>query len=118
MSIGSHSIASDGFLYSDAVMSTRGPIGTEIGYEHIKERRREAHVRSCPGLRVGDCVPFYFCPRSPMLYTITRGTSRALPYTGDDSLIVHLESDARQAADWAVSNGLRWAFHNNQRSEQ
>ena len=36
----------------------------------IKQRRLNSTLNSYPNLRVGDCVPFYFCPRSIMLYLI------------------------------------------------
>jgi hypothetical protein len=37
----------------------------------IKRRRIEQLAVSChPGTRVGDYVPFYFCPRSIMLFVI------------------------------------------------
>jgi CxxC-x17-CxxC domain-containing protein len=34
----------------------------------IKERRLKLPLSSHFNLFVGDCVPFYFCPRSVMLY--------------------------------------------------
>ena len=103
------SIASDGALLSDATMRARIQVGTNIGYDHIKERRLRSKLRSRLGLRVGDCVPFYFCPRSPMLYTITQ-RSAELSYRGGDEAIVHLEADLRHAVDWAESEHLRWVF--------
>ena len=36
----------------------------------IKARRLAQPVRCNPGTLVGDYVPFYFCPRSVMLYLI------------------------------------------------
>ena len=103
------SIVSEGALFSDATMRGRIQAGTTIGYDHIKERRLRRELRSRPGLRVGDCVPFYFCPRSPMLYTITQ-RSADLSYTGGDEPIVHLEADLRHVVDWAESVDLRWVF--------
>ena len=103
------SIISDGALYSDAIMRQRGGTVHNIGYDHIKERRLGYELTSRPGLHVGECVPFYFCPRSPMLYTLTRGSSQ-IPGSGDDRPIVHLESDLHAAVEWAESRELRWAF--------
>ncbi|MBE7527723.1 MAG: DUF4433 domain-containing protein [Burkholderiales bacterium] len=34
------------------------------GVAQIKQRRLTSCLNSYPDLRVGDCVPFYFCPRS------------------------------------------------------
>lgn len=48
-------------------------MGTTIGMGSIKHRRlTQLTLASHPGLFVGECVPFYFCPRSIMLYLIHR----------------------------------------------
>ena len=47
--------------------------GVEIGYDHIKRRRALRMVPCGVGGTLADYVPFYFAPRSPMLYAITRG---------------------------------------------
>ena len=65
----------------------------------IKERRRERVLNSCPGLRVGGCVPFYFCPRSVMLYLIHMANHPDLA-CGQDP-IVHLEADLNETVAWA-----------------
>ena len=68
------SIISDGYLWSDAETRRRGVGRTGIGMDRIKKRRlEELTLSSHPDLFVGDCVPFYFCPRSVMLYLIFRG---------------------------------------------
>ena len=67
------SIVADGFLFSDAEMAQRPVNGTIIGMNDIKARRmNELTLDSHPGLHVGQCVPFYFCPRSVMLFLIYR----------------------------------------------
>ena len=59
------SIIGDGCLWSDAVLLGRPKPGTVIGMNKIKMRRlNELQLSSQPGLFVGQCVPFYFCPRS------------------------------------------------------
>ena len=61
------SILDEGQLYCDAYM-VRNPLpGTTIGISDIKGRRLTHFLKSHPDLRVGDCVPSYFCPRSVML---------------------------------------------------
>ncbi len=45
----------------------------EVGDRSIKRNRTLIEVDCGPGGRVCDYVPFYFAPRSPMLYTIMRG---------------------------------------------
>ena len=76
----------------------------------IKQRRLTNPLNSHRNLRVGDCVPFYFCPRSVMLYVIFMKNHPELAYRGGQEPILHLEADLRQTADWASSNNRRWAF--------
>jgi len=76
----------------------------------IKERRLNNPLMSHLGLFVGDCVPFYFCPRSVMLYLIHRGDSTEISYRGGQAPIIHLEADLRKTVAWAEQNNLRWAF--------
>lgn len=65
---------------------------------------------SChPGLFVGNCAPFYFCPRSVMLFLVHR-RNEELAYKGGQEPIVHLEADLHRAIAWAQANNLRWAF--------
>jgi ssDNA thymidine ADP-ribosyltransferase, DarT len=44
----------------------------ETGNPEIKERRRRTRVPVQPGGVVGDYVPFYFAPLSPMLFEVAR----------------------------------------------
>jgi len=102
-------IARGGLLSDEAVVQAATP-GTVIGMHHIKQRRmRELELASHPGLFVGQCVPFYFCPRSVMLYLIYRHSAE-LVYQGGQGPIVHLEADLRATVAWANGQGLRWAF--------
>ncbi|SDC53885.1 protein of unknown function [Sphingomonas sp. YR710] len=104
------SITADGFLYSDAIIAQRPAIGTVIGMNHIKQRRLQSlRLNSHPNLFVGQCVPFYFCPRSVMLNIISRGSSD-LEYKDGQGPIVHLVADLHQTVSWAQQNNLRWAF--------
>jgi hypothetical protein len=104
------SIVADGFLWSDATMVARQDVGTTIGMSTIKARRLNELSLSChPDLRVGHCTPFYFCPRSVMLYLIYR-RNEELAYKGGQEPIVHLEADLYAAISWAEDNDQRWAF--------
>ncbi len=76
----------------------------------IKQRRLELTLSSYPGLRVGECVPFYFCPRSVMLYIIYQANHPELTYRGGQEPIVHLMADLHEAVAWAKQNQQRWAF--------
>ena len=76
----------------------------------IKQRRLSLPVKCHPGNCVGDYVPFYFCPRSVMLYLIYRGNHPELTYRGGQGPIIHLEADLSAVVAWANENGRRWAF--------
>ena len=104
-----HSIIVDGYLWCDAEINRRKSPGTIIGMHKIKERRLKLPLVSRPGLFVGDCVPFYFCPRSVMLYLIYRKNPE-LTYQSGQGPIIHLESDLQKAVSWAERNKKRWAF--------
>jgi hypothetical protein len=55
-------IVKQGRLLSDALIAQSGPIQT-IGMSKIKRRRLDELGVSChPGTKVGEYVPFYFCP--------------------------------------------------------
>ncbi|WP_345785818.1 DUF4433 domain-containing protein [Gemmatimonas sp.] len=105
------SIVSDESLWCDAEMVRRAPLGTVIGMNSIKHRRlNELSLTSHPDLRVGACVPFYFCPRSVMLYLIHQANHPELAYRGGQGAIIHLEADLRATVAWADAKARRWAF--------
>ena len=106
------SIVADGFIWSDAEAIRRGAPGATIGMDKIKQRRLNELTldNSHPDLRVGECAPFYFCPRSVMLYVIRMANLPELTYRGGQEPIVHLQADLRQAVAWADANRRRWAF--------
>lgn len=106
------SVIEDGFLWSDSkIIQNFEAIGTSIGMNHIKQRRlKELTLRSHPDLHVGECVPFYFCPRSVMLYMIYKDNNPELPSHGGQSPIIHLQADLRNSVNWAQKNAKRWAF--------
>ncbi len=98
-------------LWCDAEVIQRAGPGTIIGMNKIKRRRlNELILVSHPDLHVGDCVPFYFCPRSVMLYLIYQGNHEELSYRGGQGPIVHLEADLYVSVAWAEHNNRRWAF--------
>lgn len=63
-----------------------------------------------PGLDGRAYVPFYFCPRSIMLYLLYMGNHPELTYRGGQGPIVHLEAETVPSCDWANAEGLRWAL--------
>ena len=76
----------------------------------IKQRRLTNPVKCRPGLNVGHCVPFYFCPRSVMLYLIHMANHPELEYRGGQDPILHLEADLHDAVVWAEQHDYQWAF--------
>lgn len=105
------SIIKDGGLFCDALIQQRAPVGTTIGMSKIKKRRlEELTLTSHPDLHVGDCVPFYFCPRSVMLYLLYRSDHPELDYYGGQEPIVHLVANMHKTMNWAGENNLRCAF--------
>lgn len=107
------SIVADGFLWCDSEIVRRAPPGTTIGMNGIKQRRlTELCLSSHPSLYVGDCVPFYFCPRSVMLYLIYQGNHQELGYRDGQGPILHFEADLHAVVAWANEQPARWAITN------
>lgn len=104
------SIIADGCLWSHAEAVRTPKPGTIIGMGEIKARRLRLELQSRPGLHVGGCVPFYFCPRSIMLFLLHKANHPEVSYRGGQEPIVHLVSDMHSAIEWAEANGRRWAF--------
>ncbi len=102
-------LAADG-LWSDALMLHRGGPTSSIGMNVIKQRRAQLPVKCYPGDKVGEYVPFYFCPRSIMLYLIYMANHQELAYRGGQGPIVHLEADLNEAIAWANAEGRHMAF--------
>lgn len=94
-------IIESGGLKSDSEI--RGQ-SVQIGYGHIKNRRLEKNIPSLNTF-VGNCVPFYFGVRSPMLYVITK-KNFDLDYTGKAREIVYLVADIQNI----VQSNLQWCF--------
>ena len=102
-------IIADGCLWSDASLRRRARPGTVIGMNTIKQRRLTIPIECRPGLMVGDCVPFYFCPRSVMLFMIHRNSDQ-IEYQGGQDPKVHLEADLHETVEWAEQKERRWTF--------
>ena len=97
-------------MWSDSEARNRDVGGSEIGMADVKRRRLGNELESHPGLHVGDCVPFYFCSRSVMLYVIHMSNHPDLEYRGGQGPIIHLEADLRKTVAYAEMKGKRWAF--------
>lgn len=108
-------IIQTGALYSDGYLARNGHEPTVVGYSHIKQRRLEVCRVSCAQGQafVGEFVPFYYCPRSVMLYTINKGnTGRP---EGCQETILHLATRTsalmKLGREWAISDGNASAAH-------
>jgi ssDNA thymidine ADP-ribosyltransferase, DarT len=97
------SIIAHGCLWSDAQRIAKNLVTTNIGYSHIKQRRLNRPVTTGAGGKLGDYVPFNLCPRSVMLYAVSRGHQ---DYAGGQDEIVHLVS----SVNTATALGKPWAF--------
>jgi hypothetical protein len=79
-------------LWCDRESARLGLTKIGIAHAHIKERRAKRVVPTGPGGTLADYVPFYFAPRSPMLFAIDR--NQVAGYQGGQSAVVHLVSTA------------------------
>lgn len=76
----------------------------EIAYSELKLRRMRTRVEVAPGGTLGDYVPFYFAPCSPMLLAYIDGrVTGELEYQDE---IIYLASNA----EYAGEQGLQFAF--------
>ena len=79
----------------------------DIGHRDIKQYRAAKRIGIGPGGVVGDYVPFYFTPRTPMLYYIHMRSGEG--YRGGQDPIVFLVSSVRTACmstrHWLFSDG-------------
>ena len=97
------SILAHSCLWSDSQRIARNLVTTNIGYSHIKQRRLNRPVSIGNGGKLGDYVPFNFCPRSVMLFVVSKGHT---DYAGGQEEIVHLVS----SVNTATSLGKPWGF--------
>jgi hypothetical protein len=105
------SIVANQKLVSDANRITNQLSCSLVGMSTIKQRRlHEIDISCYPGTKVGQYVPFYFCPRSIMLYILHKGNHEELTYQGGQEPIVHLQADLYSVIQWAKSQSVNWAF--------
>lgn len=100
-------IIGNGGLLSDVAISKAGGPAVMIGHDHIKVRRMTQYRVPCTGNRfVGEFVPFYYCPRPPMLYVMNRGGTGLA--AGGQTTVVHLISTVHLGTEsgrpWAISD--------------
>ncbi|MCT4355868.1 DUF4433 domain-containing protein [Streptomyces sp. Je 1-79] len=89
---------------ADTAMQARGGVPVECGDRDVKSERRSRPVKAAPYGVPADYVPFYFAPRSPMLYKISRGGVPS--YQEGQPPLVYLVT----TIDDAVSTGRPYVF--------
>lgn len=75
----------------------------DISYEDIQDRRHSIIIPYSFGATLHDYVPFYFAPRSPMLYTLHRQNVRS---GFDQKNAIYLVTSAQKVAQ----AGLEYVF--------
>ncbi|MFC3980774.1 type II toxin-antitoxin system toxin DNA ADP-ribosyl transferase DarT [Streptosporangium jomthongense] len=97
-------ILKEGALLSDSLVQAGQKLTVEVGDLHVKKQRRSMKVTLPPGGCPADYVPFYFAPRSPMLYVINKGGVEQ--YREGQEPLIYLVS----SVDRIVSEQLDWVF--------
>jgi hypothetical protein len=92
-------------LYSKRALDKKKIKYADIAYQNAQGKRSTKIVPKHPAGYIHDYVPFYFAPRSPMLYTINLGNVPGCNHRQGD--IVHLETTV-EAIDDA---GLEYVFY-------
>ncbi|HZT43803.1 MAG TPA: DUF4433 domain-containing protein [Chthonomonadaceae bacterium] len=83
-------ILAEAGLWCDNARKAKELDAIGIAHDHIKQRRARKNVPIGKKGTLADYVPFYFAPRSPMLYALYRGQVQG--YNGTQQNIVHLTS--------------------------
>jgi hypothetical protein len=76
----------------------------DIAHGHIQDRRARKRVTCGAGGFLHDYIPFYFAPRSPMLYAIHKGQVK--DYSEGQNSVLYLVSKVEAIA----SHNLAFAF--------
>lgn len=75
-------------LVADSVAQAAGLLEVEVGNVGIKQARHDRAVPIAPFGVVADYVPFYFAPRSPMMFAIEHGNVPTYAGGCDDLIYV------------------------------
>jgi len=101
------SMVAHGGLCCDSERDRRQIGIVDIGHRNLKDWRKRCRVGPRPECVLADFVPYYFAPRSPMLYAI-KGR-RVEQYRGSQETIVHLvstvEAVVRAGLDFVFTDG-------------
>lgn len=97
-------ILAAGNLQADANVDRGSSLVTEAADLDIKAHRRQILVGLAPGGTVADYVPFYFAPRSPMLFKLFKGS--VVGYTEGQDPLIYLVTTVEDI----VAAGMRSLF--------
>lgn len=99
-------MAAEGELQCDRNCNASGIEPVSIAYQDLKAKRSEWPVRVARGGTLADYAPFYFAPRSPMLYAIAGGWVAG--YSGGQVEVAHMVFSANELArgdEFVITDG-------------
>lgn len=105
-------ILREGGLWCDHRCNSQGLAPVNIAYGDLKAKRAMKQVPVGPGGTLAHYVPFYFAPRSPMLYAIHKGHVQG--YQGGQEPVVHLVAEVEEVH----RRGLPIVFSDGHAAEQ
>lgn len=82
------SIIQNGMIFSNRMIHLNKILVKDISYTGIQDKREKQEVPLPPYGNLHDYVPFFFCPRPPLLYPIKSKIHES--FHGDQSSILHL----------------------------
>ena len=94
-------ILSSGMILSKNRLLSSDQDHLSIAYEGIQERRSLKSVPCSPFGVLHDYVPFYFAPRSPMLYAIHHG--RVEGYREGQAKIIYLVTEVSKVVEGQIA---------------
>ncbi len=97
-------IVAEDSLFSYNACKARGIQWRSIAHQHLRDRRGRRAVPRAPYGVLNDYVPWYFCPRPPMLLPLRDG--RVEGYTEGQTPLVHLVSTVQTIQ----RAGCQWLF--------
>jgi len=95
------SIVKQNGLWCEAERANQGINCLNIAYMSLKDRRSQTAVPCGERGALSEYVPFYFAPRSPMLYVINKGGVDS--YKGGQKPILHLVSTVERVQKAGLS---------------
>lgn len=84
-------------LYSKHEINNNHSRYSNIAHMSIQEKRMAKEVPVDPFQTLHHYVPFYFAPRSPMLYTVSQGNVEG--FKGDQNSIIYIVSSIKNVID-------------------